>query len=414
MKKIILFIFFHFLYSFSFAQEVEEIRIVTYYPAPYGSYTELTTERMKIGPTFSQSGTTVGDGNLIVENNVAIGTDTPISGVPGSDKILTIGGTNPTLRFDDLDVGDNDMEIHVQNGEMGFYELSTLRMMLKGGYLGIGTDSPSDKLTVEEGVINIRSAGGALKFTDTNENDAGQIRLATLSVKGLEFLVDSNGDKIAELIAMNIDPDGNVGIGTTNPEAKLHILDTSDGSSGGSAPAGSDRLVIEGGFNAYINEISHPNAWGGILFSDDVRGRGSIKYGHFNDVLEINVAGSSAMSIDKSGNITGTYGSYHVASDERLKKDITTIQDALDKVLSLRGVNFHWKDSNLNQGKLRMGLVAQEVEKVVPEVVHTVDDEMQTKAVEYQYLVGLLIEAIKDQQKQINNLKTEVEILKNN
>jgi len=52
-----------------------------------------------------------------------------------------------------------------------------------------------------------------------------------------------------------------------------------------------------------------------------------------------------------------------------------------------------------------IGLIAQEVERVVPEVVHTADDEMQTKSVEYQYLVGLLVEAIKEQQKQYEQEK---------
>jgi len=55
-----------------------------------------------------------------------------------------------------------------------------------------------------------------------------------------------------------------------------------------------------------------------------------------------------------------------------------------------------------------MGMIAQEVEKVVPEVVHTAEDEMRIKAIEYQYMVGLLVEAIKVQQKQIEELKGEI------
>ncbi len=52
-----------------------------------------------------------------------------------------------------------------------------------------------------------------------------------------------------------------------------------------------------------------------------------------------------------------------------------------------------------------MGMIAQEVETVVPEVVHTANDEMKTKAIEYKYMVGLLVEAIKE-------LKAENEVLK--
>ena len=86
-------------------------------------------------------------------------------------------------------------------------------------------------------------------------------------------------------------------------------------------------------------------------------------------------------------------------SDERLKENIQTIPDALDKVCKLRGVSYE-KD-----GEQSIGVIAQEVEKVVPEVVKTAEDEMQTKAVAYGNLVGLLIEAIKEQQEEINKLK---------
>ncbi len=63
------------LYSFSFSEE--SMTITTYYPSPYGSYRELTSYRMKIGTTYSGSGTSVSDNNLIVEGNVGIGMTNP-------------------------------------------------------------------------------------------------------------------------------------------------------------------------------------------------------------------------------------------------------------------------------------------------------------------------------------------------
>ena len=113
---------------------------------------------------------------------------------------------------------------------------------------------------------------------------------------------------------------------------------------------------------------------------------------------------TTAMTIANDGDITGTHGNYHVSSDERLKKDIVTIPNALDKVLALRGVNFKWK--NKEDTNLMMGMIAQEVESVIPEVVHAQDDEMETKAVEYQFIVGVLIEAVKE-------LSAKVEALEN-
>jgi hypothetical protein len=100
------------------------------------------------------------------------------------------------------------------------------------------------------------------------------------------------------------------------------------------------------------------------------------------------------------------YG-YGTGSDERIKTNIKTIENALDKTLLLRGVEYN--DIRIEPERKRIGLIAQEVELIVPEVVRTGDDGI--KSIEYQNLVPLLIEAIKDQQKQINELKN---ILKNN
>jgi hypothetical protein len=90
-------------------------------------------------------------------------------------------------------------------------------------------------------------------------------------------------------------------------------------------------------------------------------------------------------------------------SDERLKKNIQTIDNALEKVLSLRGVEFDF----ISGGKHQIGVIAQEVEKIVPEVVEENFDGYS--GVDYQKLVSLLIEAVKEQQKQIENLKNLIE-----
>lgn len=124
---------------------------------------------------------------------------------------------------------------------------------------------------------------------------------------------------------------------------------------------------------------------------------------------------SDTLVVQTSGAISGIFGNYHTASDVRLKKEIVTIPDALKKVLALHGVNYRWKDGSDN-GSLQMGMIAQEVEEVVPEVVYTANDGMKTKAIEYQYLVGLLVEATKElkaeNDAEIATLKTENKQLK--
>lgn len=89
-------------------------------------------------------------------------------------------------------------------------------------------------------------------------------------------------------------------------------------------------------------------------------------------------------------------------SDERLKENIHTIDNALEKVTSLRGVSFDLKDDK----KKQIGVIAQEVEQIIPEVVAENPDGY--KGVQYGNLVGLLIEAIKEQQQQIDELKEKL------
>ena len=88
-------------------------------------------------------------------------------------------------------------------------------------------------------------------------------------------------------------------------------------------------------------------------------------------------------------------------SDARLKENVSTIENALDKVDNLRGVNYNMKDSD----DAKIGVIAQEVEEILPQVVHTSDDEMQTKSVDYGKLCAVLIEAVKELKKEVDELK---------
>ena len=98
----------------------------------------------------------------------------------------------------------------------------------------------------------------------------------------------------------------------------------------------------------------------------------------------------------------------------RFKDNIAPIGDALGKVLSLRGVAFDWKtdehpDKTFDEGT-HFGVIAQEIEEVLPEVVRVGPDG--DKAVAYSEIVPVLIESIKTQQQQIEELEAEVDRLK--
>tara|TARA_E500000318_G_scaffold112057_1_gene133744 strand:+ start:1720 stop:2676 length:957 start_codon:yes stop_codon:yes gene_type:complete len=95
----------------------------------------------------------------------------------------------------------------------------------------------------------------------------------------------------------------------------------------------------------------------------------------------------------------------YASSDKRLKDNIKPIEGALDKISQISGNTFNWNDNHeVFKGKRDIGVIAQEVEKIAPEIVET--RENGYKAVKYEKLVPILIEAIKE-------LSNEIEILKN-
>ena len=113
-------------------------------------------------------------------------------------------------------------------------------------------------------------------------------------------------------------------------------------------------------------------------------------------------------TFNDNGSFTAT-GNITAYSDINLKKNIELIPNALDKVLSLRGLTYDRIDLKGEENQRQSGVVAQEVEKVLPEVVST--DEDGIKSVAYGNMVGLLIEAIKEQQEQINILNQKIEFM---
>lgn len=124
--------------------------------------------------------------------------------------------------------------------------------------------------------------------------------------------------------------------------------------------------------------------------------------GGVNSVVRITNQGGNAalVEIDAVGNFIAT-GDVTAFSDERLKKNVKTIENALDKVNQLRGVEFERVDID----KKQIGVIAQEVEKIMPEVVSQGQDY---KSVSYGNLVGLLIEAVKDLTKEVETLKAQI------
>ena len=118
-----------------------------------------------------------------------------------------------------------------------------------------------------------------------------------------------------------------------------------------------------------------------------------------NPAQELHVTGDGVFT----GNITAYY-----SSDISLKDNIRPIESAIFKVKQIRGVTFDWneKSNELQQEKGHdVGLIAQEVEKILPEVVEIREDGI--KAIAYDKVVPLLVEAIKEQQDEIDELRKQ-------
>ena len=124
-------------------------------------------------------------------------------------------------------------------------------------------------------------------------------------------------------------------------------------------------------------------------------------YGEFdNNRVVINGDNANGKTFFVNGSAGGT-STWAQISDKRFKKDIVTIQNPIEKVMKLRGVNYNWKDKSLGE-KLQMGFIAQEAEDIIPEVV----DKFEGKyTMSYAPITALLVEAIKEQQRIIEELK---------
>lgn len=148
------------------------------------------------------------------------------------------------------------------------------------------------------------------------------------------------------------------------------------------------------------------NSYGNVIVTIDSNkndGLPSSAGAHFVIQKESKTDGTDLFYIYENGNAgflgSVTASSFLYSSDKSLKTNIQPLQNPLENVQKLQGVSFNWKES----GKADIGLIAQDVEKVFPELVSTNSNGI--KSVEYGNIVAVLIESIKEQQKQIDELK---------
>ena len=130
-------------------------------------------------------------------------------------------------------------------------------------------------------------------------------------------------------------------------------------------------------------------------------GAGYVTSSHTHTPSQVGLSNLSANGNSLTGNFTAT-GDITAFSDARVKENIETLPNALEAVKQMRGVTYN----KIGEEKQSIGVIAQELEEVVPQLVHT--DEEGMKSVAYGNITALLIEALKEQQEQIEELKAKL------
>lgn len=370
------------------------------------------------------------------------------------------GGNSPLTQAGDASIIYSAGSVDTGSLVIGQWSNSSRGMRIdSSGNVGIGV-TPSYKFHVQTTSSGIgavfRYLGGTNNpgiFLSTNESTTVSQIDASGSTSGILALATSGTER------MRIDSSGNVGIGTSSPVFKLDVngngivrgIFTSTGNMviNGTATGG-NQLVIQGGSGASTegaqiilgygnnqapNIVSQQNSTWNIdvasgaanndlrIFRQSAAGA-TVVAAQFTEswggcqFISIGVGtGSSAVTgeIRASNEITAYY-----TSDVRLKENIRLIENPITLIDQIRGVYFDWTDEHMNSRggedgyfvrKHDIGVIAQEIEAILPEIVATRDNGF--KAVKYEKIVPLLIEAIKAQQKQIDQIQATLAELLN-
>ena len=315
----------------------------------------------------------------------------------GSGATVTVGNGKTAIVYAD-GAGSGAAVAQIETGSDAFTEDLTVKTS-DGALLTLQTSDTS----VEDGDVL-----GALQFQAPNESggtDAIEVAASIVAEADNTFASDNNqtdmvfklGSSEAATEKMRLTHEGDLTVSTsftigsaTITEAELEILD--------GATVTTAELNILDGVTSTAAEL---NILDGVTST-------AAELNLVDGITAGTVSASKAVIVDSNKDITGfrniantgtitAGGDITAFSDERLKSDIETIDDALYKVMNMRGVSY------TKQAEKGIGVIAQEVEKVLPEVV----TDGEYKSVAYGNIVGVLIEAIKDLKKELDDHKQE-------
>jgi hypothetical protein len=361
------------------------------------------TGNINITGTIQSSGDITGTLATAAQPNItSLGTLTGLT-VSGD---LTVNGTTTTINSTTLTVDDKNIEL----GSVSSPSDTTADgggITLKGS-----TDhtfnwvNSTDAWTSSEH-INLASGkeykinGTSLKdVTETLTNKSGNISMFT---NDSNFITNTvTGDFTVDTSTLKVDSSNNrVGIGDSSPDGLLHV-------GTGDNLDGTDVDIIIGGNSVNTRQsIIRKKIQSSDRALEFIAASGSTS----EDIRFYSDATTESMRLESDGDlhVDGNIIAYSTTiSDVALKTDINTIPNALDKLDEIRGVTF-----TRHNGKQSAGIIAQELEKVLPEAINEsklplqMNDGKKYKTVEYDAIHGLLIQAIKELKQELNDLKNK-------
>ncbi len=295
--------------------------------------------------------------------------------------------------------------------------------ILGDGNVGIGTVSPSKRLEVVSETVDV-----VARFTSNDERVSLMLRDHTTSngvgISGLgddlQILTGSGSS-----IAATFNGAKNLGLGTTNPGAKIHTVTGGATNFTWSPSSGTSAIFESATLNRNFLTIAAPGQ-SELWFADvNAQNAGKVRYVHSVDRMEFWTNNSRRVSIIDGNMGIGTHQpsaklqvegdiistNMHSHSDRRWKKDISMISDAQQTLNDIRPVSYQWRVDEFPEkdfdNEIHYGVIAQELEKVLPELVST--DNEGYKSVDYLGMIGLLVKGFQERGAEIERLKQELE-----
>ena len=359
----------------------------------------LSTNQFKWYAGTTNIATLFGTGELVIGSTTTTGTASQPLQVTGGAYVsgnLGIGATNPLAKLDSRGT------VLIATTASGNNILAFGNTGYLGGTLSGAPDSSYGSSFILGNHSNTSGAPSYLSFWTTSSgvvvereriHSTGEISIGSTTTTGTasQPLQVTGGAYVS----------GNLGIGRTNPQVKLEVL-------GGASLYSTNTAAVASisASNTGVFDITSYFATGGaIRFVLADSGGTNTERARFDSSGNLGIGTtnpSSKLTVVGNAYITGvtTSTDFDSLSDINLKTNINQIADPLEKVMQIRGVTFNWKEDNRNSA----GVIAQEIEKVLPELVHG----GETKTVNYNGLIGLLIECVKKQQEEIDELKRKV------